>query len=317
MGLRGSRLYIFKGERTMWKSCGTLTLIILLACMSLNGCVGLKTFPQTARAGDTITIGIGLGYFHGGDTDLMSKYTTQVIISDGGSVNYQLTNDDVGNGYVRSVFNLFPDSRSNVSNYNMWTKTATIAGRPFETVVVVDLPPNIPNGIYTVETISTDGVAGWKKRFISNLEISGQGGSPSDFLDEWGLNWGLQELENCGFGLVRFSPSSTPTPVGGVELSINFDDTLAQASGIQVVQPQINMGNTRNLYWSAAGGTVHVYILSPQGVVNTDFLKFYILIPPGTPYPNFVPSVTKVVDLDGNNIPGVTVQIAEDGIFPN
>jgi len=298
----------------MWKSLGTL--IILLALMSLNGCVGLNTFPQTARAGDTITIGIGLGYLHGGETDLMRKGTTQVIISNGGSVNYQLTNVDGGNGYVRSVFHLFPDSRSNVSNYNMWLETATIAGRPFETAVVVDLPQDIPNGVYTVETVSTNGVAGTISPFISNLEIVGQGGSPSEFLDEWGLDWGFPELENCVFGHVRFSSSSTP--VGGVDLAINFDDTLVAASDIRVVQPQINMGNVRNLYWSAeAGGTVHVYILSPKGVSNTDLLKFYILIPPGSPYPNFVPSVTKVVDLDGNSISGVTVEIAKNGIFPN
>ena len=283
--------------------------------MSSNGCVGLNTFPMTARAGDTITIGIGLGYIHGGETDKMKKVNTQVIISDGGSVNYQLTNVDGGNGFVRAVFNLFPDPRSNVSNYNSWLTTPTIEGQPFETVVAVDLPPNIPNGAYTVEVVATDGAAGTLQPFITNLQIVGQGGSSNNFQDEFGLSWSLGELVNCPYGQVRFTPSATP--VGAVELAISFDETKVNAADIRVVQPRINMDGQRTFFWQAqAGGTVYVYILAPQGVTDTGVLKFDIVHPKGTLYPNFSSLSTKVFDVNGNVIPGVGIEIASGGIFP-
>ncbi|MEK6775295.1 MAG: hypothetical protein AABY87_00260 [bacterium] len=281
----------------MWKSI--VLLWVILSSMSLNGCVGLNTFPKSARAGDTITIGVGNAYLHGGETENMTRTNTMVMIYDGGSINYSLT--------PRATLNLFPDSRSKLVNYNLWMTTPSLDGRPYETVMVVDLPTDIPVGSYTVEVVSS--VAGLVQPYISNLNIVGTGGSPDSFLDEFGLAENVKELETAPFSEVTLSSSAVP--VGAVQLDIGFDNTIVSSSNIRVVQAQFDrVEKQNNLFWRVEPGIIHVYILSPEGVSQTKYLKLYLVRPQGSGDPlfNVLPGA-KIVDVDGNPISGMTASI--------
>lgn len=102
----------------------------------LQGCVAVQTFPNVARAGDTITL--ALGSVDGLDK---SKLTLAYIPQSTG-VPIDITSS------VRSVLKVYPDRTSSASMSDAWTSNLTVfSGHAmWMNVAVVDLPVTLPTG---------------------------------------------------------------------------------------------------------------------------------------------------------------------------
>jgi len=294
-------------NRATMKSLKPFVLIIVLIMMVLcmDACTGLKTFPMTARAGDTIAIGVGLPYFYGGMPEKMSRGNTTVKIrrQSDNTLMYVLT--------PRAVFNLYPDPKSELTA--MKTESSFNYSQAVETVVALDLPTDIPLDTYNVRVITS--VAGQLRPITSALEIVGQGGSPHLFQDEFsGTPWSLGTLENRPYKEVLFSSSAST--LGAVELALTFDNAVVSQYDIDVIKPLYYDGQKRMLYWKVVGNEIHVYILVPDGTSQADRLKFSVVTPKGAdgaPDPDpgltLIPSSIKVLDLNGNPVTDVTVSL--------
>jgi len=260
-----------------------------------TGCTAIQTFPISARAGDTVTLGVGYDVLM--ERRLMSRAdTTVTIVKD--DLTYSVTPT------LRAVLQLFPDPNSKIANYSgIWLSLPSLAGDPFETVVAFDLPADIPTGIYNV-TVSSPHLF---TDFTSTLEvIPGTGGS-NPFTDNGGFNRDLTDLERVPAVKVALDPGYI---VGALSMVIDFDETVLSPSGINVQLPRYVLGQgkfqetERMLSWGDDGSTLTINILCPRGV-SSDYLDFDILYPAGTPDPAMTILSQKVYDIDGNEIAGI------------
>jgi len=233
------------------------------------GCVGIETFPLRAQAGDTVTVGLGLGY-----TEYMNSFNTSVTITNNPATNPNTYNS--GLIIPRSVFNLYPDPRSKVANYNVWLPTNIMDGTPLETGVVFDLPTNIPPGNYLARVDRSMGGA-----FVDlALVVTAGTGSPNQFKNETGPQ-NINDLENLPGVEVNFSAGKV---IGAADLVIDFNQAIVTPNNINVVQPRINFGkdyfqnHQRLFFWNDNGDVLKVRILCPRGV-DSKYLKFYIVRP--------------------------------------
>jgi hypothetical protein len=104
-------------------------ILFAFALLVLQGCVALQPFPTVARAGDTVTLAVGLA-------EGMVKATTSVFFTPDGGSEVAIPNENVS-----AIIRLYPDKRTNA-----WAASSAIAidtltghGR-WLSVMVVDLP---------------------------------------------------------------------------------------------------------------------------------------------------------------------------------
>jgi len=113
------------------------TFKLVAVALILTGCAALQPFPQAARSGDTIALGVGPL------VDVKKPNTKVYFTSDADGVPRNITTS------VRSIFNLYADRTSLAYSPNYGYVDAGhkyIHHEPWETVIVIDLPLGLPVG---------------------------------------------------------------------------------------------------------------------------------------------------------------------------
>lgn len=275
-------------------SAAILFTFILVFLFSA-GCTALRTFPMTARAGDTVTMGIGYDVLE--ERKQMSRADTVVtIVKD--DLSYTAAPP------LRGVFQLYPDPNSKLANYeSVYLPTPALDGDPFETVIVFDLPTDVPAGSYDVTVTSPHLYSG----FTQTLEVIPGTGASNPLTDNGSIDRDITELERAPTVTVSLDPGYT---IGALSMVLDFDETAVDPSDINLQQPRYVFGpgsfqeTQRMFYFDDDGSQITVNILCPDGV-SSDYIRFDLLYPEGSPDPAFTIISQKTYDIDGNEIPGV------------
>jgi len=129
-----------------------LIVVFFAGFFLLQGCVAVQSFPTAARAGETVTLAVG-SLEGATETNLTATFTPNA--TPGIQVNLP----------IRSVFNIYPEKTSdanlsdvtaiNNSRYlTVWSGHAV-----WLTVVVVDLPGDLPVGSGKIDIVLGQGVS--------------------------------------------------------------------------------------------------------------------------------------------------------------
>jgi len=299
---------------------GRLAALCLVILPLLVGCAGVRTFPSVARAGDTVAMMAG-----GSERASVTTIGATVTSAATGQVWDLQTL-----GLVRSVFNVRPDGTSVGSLYGPYSHTywPWVCGHePVQTVVVADLPADIPTGPATLEVnLNANDSSGGGSVMSLSLDVVPGAGHP-DNLEYTDLFTGptpadLPSLESAPRAKITFG-SWTNLRVGAASLVIDFDETVVNPDDLFVYVPESTVrgswGTTgpfgamqRMVYWHQDGQKLYLDVAAPQGL-NPTFLKAYVAYPPSvTGNPNFQILSATVWDVDGNPITlpgGVSLEV--------
>lgn len=290
-------------------SVGLIAVISLATFPLLHGCAGIRTFPSMARAGDTVTMMVG-------GSEKASTATVDVTV----------TADATGQvwdlqalGLVRSVFNVRPDGTayglhyaSYIDRYISWA----FGHEPVQTVLVTDLPPDLPAGMATVDVnLNVTDNSGGATVLALPLEVIPGVGSPEPF--GYQTAWGTQAadltaVEPAPRAKISFGWGNG-TPVGAASLVVDFDETVVDPAHLNVYVPESTVSGSwstlgpfgatqRMAYWHQDGQQLYVDIVAPQGI-DPRYLKLYVVHPRnvvGDPALTLVSAT--VWDVDGNEI---------------
>jgi len=128
-------------------------VVIFLSAIFLNGCVAVQSFPLAARAGDTITLAVGSA------EGLTKDNTTIEFISDwNGDIFPVHEGIPGGDNNLRAIVPVYPDKRTQLwINSDASSIDENTGHGSWLTVLVVDLPRNLPDGTgrLRVNTLAT------------------------------------------------------------------------------------------------------------------------------------------------------------------
>ncbi len=290
-------------------------LIASILAMTLSGCIGLKTFPQAARGGDTVVLAVG-------SADGMARAnTTAVFVSDSApNTPINLTSG------IRGIFRLYADKASSLytSGSNVHYVIDTSGHEPWVTVMAVDLPQGLPIGpgkvrITTTATYPTIG-SHINNRPIS-LEILPGTGTPSDLPYEFGVGASmpgdLTQMEALPYAQVMpVFPSGTAWPTyGAIEIKLHVPTTMGTAldsSELRVLVDDMSVSTSSNLntiYRHDSNQDLTVMLLSPPGWLRYYESRFSIVLFNNSRLTiSFIatPVITSVryFDINGNQVAG-------------
>lgn len=285
-------------------------VFFLTTFLLLNGCASVNTFPTVARAGDTVSIMVG-------GTENARKETIAVILTDINGLDWDLR----ALGLVRSVFNLRSDGRAQGLHYSAYLDTYVSwmnGHEPVQTVLITDLPIDVPAGAATVKinTLITDDSSGISSPFTVNLDIIAGTGSTDKFKrknsDGSKSPADFSRLEPAPHAKINFGISDGVV-IGAVSLVVDFDETIVGAGDINVYVPESSVrgsllysgsfGKTqRMVYWHQDGQQLFIDVVAPQGI-NQAYLKMYLVHPSGlSAEPNFSLTSSRVYDINGDEI---------------
>jgi hypothetical protein len=284
----------------------------IILSLAFSGCTALQTFPQAARAGDTVALGAG-------SADGMSRAnTTAYFVSDSGSTQYDLTPG------IRGIFRLYADKASNMYSAGSTTNyiTSTSGHEPWLSVVVIDLPPGLPTGtgkVHVTTTATYPTIGSHINDLPINLEIIPGTGAPSSLSYEFGHGSGMPgdptQLESLPLAQVMpVFPSSTSWPAyGAVEIKMHVPTTAGTSltpAQLRVLVDDMSVSTSSNLhaiYHDDSNQDLTVMLLSPIGRLRYFEPRFSIV----PLYDQFVgtPTITSVrfFDINGNQVAGPTV----------
>jgi len=280
----------------------------LLLLMLLTGCSGVQTFPNMARAGDTVSVGMGWQkQFNRNNT------TVTITPSVGAPIVYQ-PNEPA----IRAMINLYPDPVSWLvvgtdtqtdSSFNSGYTYGNIINSVFtdgdhdwwQTTAFIDLPDSLPPGAAVIELTNTNGdSASSSVEIISGVGISDE----FDALGNGPLNQGqLAALERSSYFEVSFTGAEIPY---AIELEFTYVGIM------HVVNPRASI---KNVIWSGDSSLLKVMLLPAQvnALVNFHDFKFYIA---GQGTRQFVQDIqpltlqtVQAFDVNGNVITGVNVSV--------
>lgn len=281
-------------------------LIVAFCLLVLEGCIGLRTFHEEARAGDTVALAAGRM------TDFSRDHITVTITPSSGSPIVYAPNDPS----VRAVVNLYPDPLSSLivseetnqelTPYAITYGSLVLGNVPngekdyWETSVFVDLPTNLPTGIATIDITSTSGESA-----SSTVNIVSGTGTPNTFYTKWEpLNPNeLHSMERVSHFTIDFKGSTIPFAIQ-MDLSHDPDVDHGGTGRAYVLNPR---GDLKNVTWSDTGTNLRV-IISPargQALSNIHDYKFYV----AGGITNLAVLSVKAVDINGNNVSGVTAKL--------
>lgn len=169
------------------------------------GCIGLKTFPYTAQAGDTVTIGGGLDL--GGSNEYMNRTNTKLelrkvlALGNPPTIDPSFPTRDI-TANIRSIFQLYPDPRSPIWNYNMFLGPLT-EGRPYQTGLALDLPSDLWPGFYQLIVSSSVTFNDWTP-FVRIIDDPNTMGAPSCFQDQSAYCNNITALERQKYVRMKF-----------------------------------------------------------------------------------------------------------------
>ena len=287
----------------------TKFLIVAFFLMTLEGCVGLRTFHEYARAGDTVALAAGRM------KDFTRDNITVTITPSSGSPIVYAPNDPA----VRAVVNLYPDPVSsmlvsmetgidftpNAQYYGNFVLANTEGEKDWwETTVFIDLPTTLPLGQTEIEITNPAG-----EYANSYLDIVSGVGTPNTFTTKWqSLNPDhLHSMERVAHFTVNFDVprGSTNIPFAiQMELSHDPDVDHGGSGRAYVINPR---GDLKNVTWSDTGSSLRV-IIAPdraQALSNIHDYKFYV----AGGITNLAVQSIKAVDINGNDVSGVTATI--------
>ncbi len=301
MNINGNRFYSY------------LVLGIAALAVLSSGCTTVQSFPDKARAGDTITLSVGSA------DGLTTSNTTVSYVSDADPFNpIDLTPN------IRAITKIYPDRTSEA-----WVFDDTFLGNiptfsshgPWESVVVIDLPSVMPVSTGKVQ-VTTSAVYPTTAPHVNgtdiSLEITALGGSPNtfDFLLT-GSTTGpgdLSQIEPLPQVILRQPVGESHPKYGAIKVRVNTP-ILTSAGGVvpnsdvRVVADDMgsqNLASQRSYIWRRSGNNVIVNFISPLGMEYYES-RFSIVFAPGTQVTS-APTITALTyyDLDGVEIPGPT-----------
>jgi hypothetical protein len=285
----------------------TKILIVVVYLLMLGGCVGARTFHEYARAGDTVAVAAGRVNDFSRD-----NITVTITPSSGSPIVYAPNNPA-----VRAVVNLYPDPLSSLLVSYETQQDLTPAAQTYgslivgsipnhekdwwQTSVFVNLPTNLPVGTTSIEISNPSG-----EYVYSEVEIVNGTGAPNTFFAETNgpLNANqLASMERLTHFTVDFSAGTIPFGIQ-VDLSHSPDVDHGGTGRAYVVNPR---GDLKNVTWSDTGTNMRVIILpaKAQALSNVHDYKFYV----AGGVTNLTVLNVKAVDINGNNVTGVTAML--------
>lgn len=286
------------------------SVFVIIALSILNACTSVSSFPTVARAGDTVSVMVG-------GSEQARKETISVSLTDSNGIIWDLQ----ALGKVRSVFNLRADAVAKGTHYSSYLESYiswSEGHEPVQTVLVVDLPAEIPagNAYFTINTHVNDNSSGIGSPFDVNIEVLPGLGESDDFLRK-DFSSGNQpvdfdRLEPAAFAKIGFGDSYDYF-IGAASLVVDFDATVVDPVDLNVYVPEAivrgsvsnkgSFGKTqRMVYWRQDGDKLFIDIVSPQGI-RPGFLKVYIVHPDGlAAAPGFLLDQSRVYDINGSEI---------------
>ena len=292
----------------------SISILLVIAAISVVGCGGNAPLNSAYRAGDTVAL--AAGWRQSFDR---SSLTVTVTGSDGVPIVYQ-----PGDPAIRAIINLYPDPLSYLvvgtrtglnTNYNYGSTYGSMINYSFtnydpdwwQTSVFVDLPSTLPVG---TAKITLNSAGGEKYGPISVQIVDGQG-SPSTFSAQGNGNMSpaqLQSMERAPNYTVNFSGGSTLP--GALQVDLTHDPASSVGGvGIPfVVNPR---GEMKNISWTDDGTHLRVILLTSGDGTSKDpsfsdyqwkYFKFYVT----GGITGLVVTSVKAYDSAGNPISGVT-----------
>lgn len=314
--------------KLIWHSKGSImktrSLINILSSaaiifsVALSGCIALKTFPQAARAGDTVSLAVG-------SADGMTRAnTTATFVSD--SAPNTPINLTPG---IRGIFRLYADKASGMFSDSAISYVVDTSGHePWVTVMVVDLPPGLPTGtgkVHITTTAAFPTIDSSINDVPINLEILPGTGAPSNLPYEFGVgssrNGDLTQLETAPHALVMpVFPQSTAWPTyGAIELKLHVPTTAGTALGapfLRVLVDDMGAASTSSslnaVFRHDSNQNLTLMLLSPTGKLRYYEARFSIVpLNNQTQSISFttIPVITSVryFDINGNQVAGPLV----------
>jgi hypothetical protein len=276
--------------------------LTLWLVFGLAGCVSLKPFPNAFRAGDTITLSIG-------SLDGATKNNITVTYYD--DLDTSRVNPIDLTSSIRTVFKIYPDKTSAAWN-EVSTSGAVLATLPswsghgpWLTVVSLDLPNSSVLSPGTGNIIVTPGAGVTAPNVatrVEDIEIPVEilpGDGARDALAYYRETYSLPANGNTGklkpLPQVVVKPfdqtgqyGGAAAPVAAAEYVLNVpitDSSSVPDSAVRVFwddRPGDALAQIQ-LSWARSGDNLRVIVLSPTGLLNTDLVRFsVILAPPGS-----------------------------------
>ncbi len=294
--------------------------LLRLICLGLvlplvYACTATESFPNAARAGDTVALALGWNKV------AVNRNTIRVTITDALGV---VTTINPGDPALRALTQLYPDPVSRLiveyeavdslggEEYTQAHTSGTyITGGVTggdkelnETTLFLDLPGNLSEGaaqikVYNTATNKLVGYAQW-------IEILPGEGSPNPMYvlgdpDASGLTPGeAATLERGVYSTITFGGTTIPHALQ-LELSRAVDDKRAW-----VVNPR---GDLKNLAWTDTGSTIKVIMTPPFGATPSRVKNFKFHIAGGVTGLALVPGSLKAYDINGAPVTGVSATI--------
>lgn len=286
-----------------WTTCCLALTTILLAG---NGCVGTKAFTTAARAGDTVSLGVGWN-------KNITRQNITVTVKDftGATVATYAPNDS----RVRAIVNLYPDP---VSRLVVGTETAqsltfhandhgtdllnNVTGQDkdwMETTIFLDLPATVPVGSATIEITGPTGAV---TPSPIGVEILPGAGSANIFAGASG-NLAVERLatlERTNAYVVTFTGSTVPHAIH-LELNHTFG-----VGTTWVVNPR---GDLKNVAWTDTGSTLRIVVTPANGQTLQQMAHFKFYVAGGIAGLTVSSGSPKAYDINGNLISGVSAVI--------
>lgn len=301
--------------------------LLVIGCMMaamMSGCIGMVPMPESARAGDTISL--GAGWKHS-----FNRNNITVTITD---ADNNVTTYHPGDAAIRAVINLYPDPASYLSvgtkigggisssydNGNMYGSVtdSNVTGEDpdwWESMIYLDLPTTMTSGQATITVTSLSESYG-----PVPVNIIPGTGSPATF--DYSLDNGyadslnsaqIQSMERAPVWVVTFSGGDALPQA--IQVQFTHDpDAAAGGTGIpHVINP---VGDMKNLSWteSADGQGLTVIVFSNGDGTESDphqpayglkLYKFYV----AGEVKNLTVSSVSAFDADGNPIVGVAANV--------
>lgn len=297
------------------RSGGVMLLIItMIAALAGSGCVAVNSFPQSARAGETIMLAVG-------SPDGMKPGNTSATYTPEGGSAVPVP--------IRSIFKLYPDKTSPAWLNSLATNVENQTGHgPWTTMIAVDLPTTLVEGTGFVHIATSATYPPPPARNINDASIplnilpaSAGAGSPNPFEYEVAANFAvagdLTQLEPSRRIVVK--PSFTgagSTTYGAIEVRVTIPNLQgANVNNFQVIADEkiiMNQPSRRVQYlWSIQGSDLVVSFLSPTGGLQYSQAYFYVisnflnsLIDDGSVDVNTLTATATYYDINGNQVAG-------------
>ena len=307
-------MYILKNIRFLASLIGIFTLLV-------TGCTAVKTFPNAARPGETVSLAVG------SPDNLAISTINNVQFESDAALGSPV--DITAN--VRSVFKLYADKTSKVYTDGVGTGTSQIvrtsAHEPWISIMVIDIPTELSPGVALPTgpgqiTITTDPsvtypTIGSNINDISiGLEILPGVGSPSTFDYEFGvgsqLPGNLALLESTPRALVKSDitdATGITSGYGAIELKLDFTgvtSTPINDSNIRVVADDMSSfsQSNRHIITGVNNEVLTVIMMSPSEQLKSYEMRFEAVLTSGNAFIGPPPSIASMTfyDINGNTV---------------